>query len=576
MTVYFSGIGGVGIGPLAEIAQDAGYIVTGSDLAESPQIAQLRERGVAVDIGQDGSQIAKAHRRTPIGWFVYTSALPDDHPELQFARAHNIRISKRDEFLATFIAEKQLQLIAVAGTHGKTTTTGMLIWVLRALGEPISYSIGTSVSWGPSGQYSPDSRYFTYECDEYDRNFLHFSPAISIITALDYDHPDTYPSEDAYRAAFVQFLQQSAMSLMWEKDLRYLHTDPQADLEAYDENMDLSHITLAGKHVRQNAFLVQKTLEKLFVDDGQIADTHTATSQTSIVDTINAFPGTARRFEKLADNLYSDYGHHPSEIAATLQMASEISDHIVLVYQPHQNIRQHEIRDRYTDEVFKDAAEVYWLPTYLSREDPSLETLTPEQLSAAISGNKVHPSEMNDELWDVISRHRDAGHLVLVMGAGSIDSWIRKQLNIKYSAEILVTDTRGNFVMQHRDNIPTITNPDMITSFGGSVDEGESVRQAAHRELSEETNLRCDINDLKYLITLFQPLVRDGTSRWCTFYTLENQNISDLKTFEGQGFKVIPPHDLSNHKLSDMAQKATSYFIEQSNRRAEKPTQNTS
>jgi UDP-N-acetylmuramate--alanine ligase len=417
MRIYFSGIGGVGIGPLAQVAHDAGYEVIGSDLSESPLTKQLVVSGVEVYIGQDGSQIASAHESGPIEWFVYTSALPIDHPELTYAKEHGIRASKRDEFLAEFLKNHELQLIAIAGTHGKTTTTGLLMYAMKELGIPLSYSIGTTVSWGPSGLYDNASKHFVYECDEYDRNFLHFEPTISIITALDYDHVDTYPTEKDYRDAFVQFLQQSTHNVMWEKDLRYLHTDPMTDLEAYDEHMDLSHITLPGAHVRQNAFLVQKVLERLGV------------ASNDAIRAINAFPGTSRRFETLADNLVSDYGHHPSEIKATLQMAQEISDKVVLVYQPHQNVRQHEIKAEYTPEVFQDADKVYWLPTYLSREDPALETLTPEQLSEKLPDGLATPMEMNDELWQKINEHTTAGDLVLVMGAGSIDEWLRKKIS---------------------------------------------------------------------------------------------------------------------------------------------------
>ncbi len=409
MRIYFSGLGGVGIGPLCEIARDADYDVLGSDMSDN------------LMTGQDGSQIETAHLAAPIDWFVYTSALPDDHPELVFARQHGIRASKRDEFLAEFIRERGLKLIAIAGTHGKTTTTGLFLYAARELGIPLSYSIGTTISWGPSGAYDPASEYFVYECDEYDRNFLHFEPHISIITALDYDHVDTFTTVDDYKKAFVQFIQQSAYTFLWEKDRRYLG-EFDANYEAYDELMDLSHLTLAGKHVRQNAFLVQKVLEKLFCNEQK------AMSNEGIIAAINAFPGTGRRFEKLADNLYSDYGHHPAEIAATLQMAQELSNHVVLVYQPHQNMRQHDVRDQYTDDVFAGASDIYWLPTYLSREDPSLETLTPEQLSAHISDRaKVHLAEPDDVLWDALQRHRDTGHLVLVMGAGSIDGWVRQK-----------------------------------------------------------------------------------------------------------------------------------------------------
>lgn len=422
MRVYFSGIGGVGIGPLAEIAADAGHTVLGSDLNPSPITQSLTDRGIEIAIGQDGEGLANAHQQHPIDWFVYTSALPSDHTELVRARSLGIRTSKRDEFLSEFIHQHNLKLIAIAGTHGKTTTTGLMIWACQQLGIPISYSIGSTISFGPSGHYDPDSQYFIYECDEYDRNFLHYSPHLSLITSLDYDHPDTYPAESDYRLAFVDFIEQSYRTILWQKDLCFLRTDPQADLESYDELLDLSHLTLAGDHVRHNAFLVEKALEK-------ITDSVAEKVPSAITSALNSFPGTSRRFEKLADNLYSDYGHHPAEIKATLQLAREIAEPVVLVYQPHQNIRQHEIRDQYTDEVFADADTIYWLPTYLSREDPSLETLTQEQLTRQLTDNhRVIPSDLDDNLWQQISSHRHDGHLVLVMGAGSIDTWVRERL----------------------------------------------------------------------------------------------------------------------------------------------------
>lgn len=415
MHIYFSGLGGVAIGPLAEIALDAGFTVSGSDQADNLMTSQLRERGVDVQIGQDGSHLSRRHTELPVDWLVHTAALPEDHPELVYAREQGIRTSKRDELIAEIIKQKDLKLIAVSGTHGKTTTTGMLIWVFRELGIPLSYSVGTTLSFGPSGQFDAASEYFVYECDEFDRNMLHFSPHLTLITSLDHDHVDTYPTADDYRAAFVTFLQQSDYSLLWEKDLRYLKTDPFADLEAYDEYMSLKHLTLAGEHVRHNAYLVERAMLRLFPE----------THHDRIVAAINDFPGTARRFEKLADNLYSDYGHHPVEIAATLQLARELSDNVTLVYQPHQNIRQHEIRGQYTT-CTRLAETVYWLPTYLSREDPALEVLTPEQLTEKlVNRDRVHIAELDDTLWQEIENRRSAGSLVLVMGAGSIDGWVR-------------------------------------------------------------------------------------------------------------------------------------------------------
>jgi UDP-N-acetylmuramate--alanine ligase len=416
MNIYFSGIGGVGIGPLAEIAHDAGYKVQGSDQHASLMTRELEKRGVIVSLDQDGSFLEQCHLASPIDWLVHTAALPDDHPELVRARQLGIRTAKRDELLAYIIADKQLKLIAVAGTHGKTTTTGMMVWALRQLGVPVSYSIGTTVSFGPSGKFDPDSQYFVYECDEFDRNFLHFKPHLSLVTSIDYDHPDTYPTVAEYKAAFRQFVSGSEHAIVWQDDADYIESHHantwclQAD--------EAAPLAIPGEHNRRNATLVLKALERLQLGDS---------SRNYRI--LEDFPGTNRRFEKLADNLYSDYGHHPVEIAATLQMAREVSDHVVLVYQPHQNVRQHEIREQYVDSVFSGADDVYWLPTYLSREDPNLEILSPEQLTAQLHDTTFHFDDLSDSLWRDIEKARQEGKLVLCMGAGSIDGWLRTQLS---------------------------------------------------------------------------------------------------------------------------------------------------
>ena len=417
MNIYFSGIGGVGLGPLAEIAHDAGYQVQGSDMAEGLITDELRARGITVAFSQDGTFLRTCHEDAPLDWFVHTAALPLDHPELLLAKELGIKVAKRDELLAHIISEKQLKLIAAAGSHGKTTTTGMLVWAMKQLGIPVSYSVGTTLSFGPSGKFDPASKYFIYECDEFDRNFLHFTPYLSLITSIDYDHPDTYKTETDYMDAFRQFIDQSDMTIMWQQDgKKVTATADDGWILGDNETLDLK---LAGAHYRRNGTLVAKALEYLKLDNLQ-----------STVDILNTFPGTDRRFERLADNLYTDYGHHPTEIAAMLQLAREISDHVVLVYQPHQNVRQHEVKDDYT-ECFNLAEEVYWLPTYLSREDPALAILTPEDLTKNIvNKDAVHIAELNNELWDTINRARQSGKLVLAMGAGSIDRWLRSKLTI--------------------------------------------------------------------------------------------------------------------------------------------------
>ncbi len=413
MNIFFSGIGGVGLGPLAQLAHDAGHTVSGSDAAASLTTEALTDQGIPVHIGQNDGYFEQSHQKQPIDLLVYTAALPPTHPELTKAHELGVKAVKRDELLAQIIREKNLKLVAVSGTHGKTTTTGMLVWAFKQLGIPVSYSIGTTISFGPSGHYDPASEYFVYECDEFDRNFLHFSPELALVTSLGYDHSDTYPTKDDYRQAFSRFLKQSAHGIGWRHDLKLL-PDVSADTLWQLQDDEVAPVKLAGEHYRMNATLVLKALEYLGFD-----------YDTSLLE---SFPGTNRRFEKLADNLYSDYGHHPTEIAATLQMACELSDRVVLVYQPHQNIRQYEIKGLYRN-CFKDAKKIYWLPTYLSRENPDLAVLTPPELTADISNKEdIRIADMDDELWTMLELHRASGDLVLVMGAGSVDGWVRSRL----------------------------------------------------------------------------------------------------------------------------------------------------
>lgn len=415
MNIYFAGIGGVGIGPLAEIAKDAGHFIAGSDAAKSAITYQLEERGVAISYNQDGSQLEAVHASHPLDWFIYTAALPDTHPELVKARELGIRTGKRDELISDIITKHNLKLIAVAGTHGKTTTTGMLVWTLKQLGVPVSYSVGSTLSFGPSGKFDQNAQYFVYECDEFDRNFLHFSPYLSLITSMDYDHPDTYPSHSEYVAAFQQFINQSQHVIMWGRDVKHGLAAPKGAWALTDS--DVLPLHLVGAHNRQNGTLVAKACEQLSVG-----------TFDTIPRILDSFPGTGRRFERLDAGLYSDYGHHPAEIAATLQMAHELSEHVTLVYQPHQNTRQHQIRSEYTD-CMRLADKIYWLPTYLTREDPTLPVLTPKELSAdLVNRSAVEYRDLNDQLWADIEAERARGQLVLVMGAGTVDSWLRGHL----------------------------------------------------------------------------------------------------------------------------------------------------
>jgi len=419
MHIYFSGIGGAGLGPLAEIAQDAGFDVSGSDLNESLMTHELEGRGVDIVYEQTREAITAEHTVNPIDWLVYTSALADDHPELVFARENGIRISKRDEFLAQFLLDMGLYLIAVAGTHGKTTTTGMLIWAANQLGLPISYSIGTTIPFGPSGKFDKNAKYFVYECDEYDRNFLQFHPKISILPSVDYDHADIFPTRDDYKDAFRDFIDQSNETIMYKNTFDYLQPLRDENILVFDHKPGFDEIGLAGQIRRNNAYLAAQVLKA--IDDWDDAKIYAA---------LSGFPGVGRRYEQLTSGLISDYAHHPTEVAATMQMALESNPNVIVVYEPHQNARQVEIADQYRD-VFAGAKHIYWLPTYLPPGDRenAKTVLSPADLIAKLSDPTIaEPAEMDDDLWTAIETHIEAGDLVVGMSAGNLDRWLRDHL----------------------------------------------------------------------------------------------------------------------------------------------------
>lgn len=423
MHIYFSGIGGTGLGPLSLIASQAGFMVSGSDKQESKYTDYLKSKNISVYIGQeDDTNIKNAHSKMPIDWFVYSSALPlenPNHPEIKFCENNNIRVSKRDELLNYIIEDKKLKLLAIAGTHGKTTTTAMAVWAFKQLGLPISYSIGAKTNFSEMGEYNHQSEYFIYECDEFDRNFLSFKPYYSLVTNIDWDHQEIYPTKQNYDVAFNQFMDQSDKVIIRKKEL-VGDIVSKNNMIIIDDNYKDALLSLAGAHNRQNASLVVKFLELEFGNNDRYTEI------------LSNFPGTSRRFEKIKDNLYTDYAHTPEEITATIQLAKELSDNVVVVYEPLTNRRQHYCKDHYYN-TFNAVQKLYWLPSYLAREDPSQPILSPDELIKYMSNTSVaEAAEKNDILQKHINDHLKSGHLVLLLaggGGGSLDEWARKNFS---------------------------------------------------------------------------------------------------------------------------------------------------
>lgn len=430
MNIYISGISGTGMGPLALMAKNAGYQVFGSDRSRGAISYELDQANIPFEVGnQDGSFLKQIHESHHLDWFVYTSALPEDHPELKLAKFLGLKISKRDELTAYLVKTLGLKMIAIAGTHGKTTTTAMLIWATQKLQLPAAYIVGSTLSFAPSGSYHPNDQYFIYEADEYDRNFLRYEPWLSLITFVSYDHPDIYPSEADYHQAFLQFEKQS-QSLIFASpaatppNLSILSGHPLQVLNIPDPRF-----TLAGSARREDANLVFHAIKQILADQSD----HSQISDQQILDILNQFPSVGRRFERLKDGLYSDYAHHPEEIKATVEIAKEEAEKlgktgVVVVYEPHQNTRQHEVFHLYKN-VFQGVDHLFWLPTYLTRENQSLKIFTPSDFIKTLDNQVAAISaELNEDLKSKLKDLYQQNYLIILMSAGPADQWFRDEL----------------------------------------------------------------------------------------------------------------------------------------------------
>ena len=430
MNIYISGISGTGMGPLALMAKNAGYQVFGSDRSRGAISYEIDQANIPFEVGnQDGSFLKQIHESHHLDWFVYTSALPEDHPELKLAKFLGLKTSKRDELTSYLVKILGLKMVAIAGTHGKTTTTAMLIWVTQKLQLPAAYIVGSTLSFAPSGSYHPNDQYFIYEADEYDRNFLHYEPWLSLITFVSYDHPDIYSSEDDYHQAFLQFEKQSQSLIFASPAATPPNLSILSDHPLQVLNIPDPRFTLAGSARREDANLVFHAIKQILADQSD----HSQISDQQILDILNQFPGVGRRFERLKDGLYSDYAHHPEEIKATVDITKEEAEKlgktgVVVVYEPHQNTRQHEVFHLYKN-VFQGVDHLFWLPTYLTRENQSLKIFTPSDFIKTLDNQVAAISaELNEDLKSKLKDLYQQNYLIILMSAGPADQWFRDEL----------------------------------------------------------------------------------------------------------------------------------------------------
>lgn len=433
MHIYFSGIGGAGLSPLALLAKQAGFEVSGSDKQDSQSLQFLKEHGVTdVHVGQTEETISEIHASKPIDWLVYSAAVvkenPSGHPEIEFAKNHQIRTTKENEFVKYVVDSNQLKLIAVAGTHGKSTTASMIVWLFKELGLPVSYVVGAKLSFAEPACFDTKGQYFIFECDEFDRKFLVFHPYMSIVTGIAWDHHEIFKSPQEYNEAFTQFARQSEHNVVWQDNtstLRLVTDDKVIVLSKSDEA--IRAIKLAGEVNRQNAWQAVTTVAQA-----------TGEPVEKLLTIIDRFPGLSRRMEEIRANLFSDYAHTPEKIAGAMNTALEIAKardcKLTVIYEPLTNRRALHIKDQLKG-VFAGVNKLYWVPSYLAREDPDQAVLSPSELISHLEPSVqavAKPAELNAGLKAEITSVLGDNNMVVAIsggGGGSLDEWIRKEFS---------------------------------------------------------------------------------------------------------------------------------------------------
>lgn len=452
--VHFIGIGGSGLSAIARLLLESGYTVTGSDRVFSPFAQELAAAGVPVAREHSPENVLGADI------VVRSSAVPDDHVEVQAALQAGIPVLKRAQFLGQ-IMENHLG-IAVAGTHGKTTITAMIAWLLTSLDQDPSYIVGGTVkSLGGRNAHAGKGPAFVIEADEYDRMFLGLSPDAIVVSYLEHDHPDCFPTPQAYYQAFVEFihrLQPGGMLLLAQDNpgaLRlaedapkdtYIQTygvDEAASYTAenlsanqrggfdYDacwrspsgEKITLAHISLQvpGEHNVRNSLAALAVIHR-FVLPGNIPDILGRSAQA-----LAEFSGTGRRFDLLGEEdgitIINDYAHHPTEIQATLAAARSRypSRRIWAVWQPHTFSRTRALRDEFA-RSFSAADHIIISDIYPAREkSQDFDSFSTAQVMDGIS----HPSAQWIPSLEAISAHLlqqlRPGDVLLVLSAGDAD-----------------------------------------------------------------------------------------------------------------------------------------------------------
>ncbi|MEA3059191.1 MAG: UDP-N-acetylmuramate--alanine ligase [Sphingomonadales bacterium] len=445
-TIHFVGIGGIGMSGIAEVMHQLGYKVQGSDLTDSSVVEKLRKEGIPVTIGHSADNLGDA------AVVVSSTAIKDSNPELQAAAERRLPRVRRAEMLAELM--RMQKTVAVAGTHGKTTTTSMTAALLDSGGlDPTVINGGIINRYGSNARLGK-SDWWVIEADESDGSFLRLDGTIAVVTNIDPEHLEHYGSFDRVKDAFVEFVEnvpfyglavlcvdhpevQNIIGRIRDRRIVTFGFSALADVRAdnvtpvpggtrFDalilgrdgERRSLPlHVPIPGRHNVQNALAAIAVALELGVSDD------------AIIAGFEHFEGVKRRFTKVGEIdgaiIIDDYAHHPTEIRAVLAAAREgAKERVIAVVQPHRFTRLQSLMDEFQN-AFNDADVVFVTPVYRAGEEP----IEGVDSAALVDGLRAHGHRMVrtvENLHELCRELRDLaadGDMIICMGAGDITKW---------------------------------------------------------------------------------------------------------------------------------------------------------
>lgn len=455
--IHFVGIGGVGMAGIAEVCLNLGYEVSGSDIRENATVRRLKQLGAKIQIGHDASYVKTSDV------VVVSTAICDDNPEVNFAREERIPVIPRAAMLAELM--RMRFGIAIAGTHGKTTTTSLVASVLTQGGLDPTFVIGGKLNQVDANARLGSSDYLIAEADESDASFLHLSPMMSVVTNIDEDHMETYQGDyQQLENTFVEFIHRLpfyGMAILCVDDENIQKMIPKLSRKIYtygfSERADVRATNVKSKGLRMR-FTVQTADQIAFEVELNQPGEHNVLNAlaaiaialelevpvSAIQQALSEFGGVGRRFEVYPNRLVGghqitlvdDYGHHPTELAATLKTARTAfpDKRLVLVFQPHRYSRTRDLFDDFV-QVLREPDLLVLLDVYAAGEAP-LTAFDSKALlqSLRLLGRKeslhVEGQQPLETLTPDILNEDD---VVLVMGAGDVGQisrdWKNKGVN---------------------------------------------------------------------------------------------------------------------------------------------------